>query len=294
MLRAVLALAPVLFLISPASAQRANTPSLPEGTKSEKNVEYGPHERNKLDIYVPKSDKPLPLVIWVHGGGWTGGSKEGGPALKLLDKGYAVAAINYRFSQHAVFPAQIEDCQSAVRFLRANAKQYNLNPDAFGAWGASAGGHLVALMGTAGDEKSFEKIGKVKEGSAKVQAVCDWFGPIDFVVMSEKASSDALKDPGKNPLAKLIGGPVLENKEKALRASPLKYLSKDSAPFLIMHGDKDPLVPVGQSELFHEALKKAGVESTLLVAKGAGHDGRVAEGENGKKIVEFFDKHLKK
>src|SRR4029077_7199543 len=126
----------------------------------------------KLDLYLPKSaDGPLPLVVWVHGGAWRAGSKEQTPALFLLTRGYAVASINYRLSQHARFPAQIEDCKAAIRWLRAHAEEYNLAPDHFGAWGASAGGPLVALLGTSGDVKELEGHEGPPDESSRVQAV---------------------------------------------------------------------------------------------------------------------------
>ena len=136
----------LLIAIAVAPAQQPlRPPPIPEGCKVLKDQAYGEHERNKLDLYVPKSDTPLPLVIWIHGGGWEQGSKAGGgPSLDLLRHGYAVASINYRLSKQGIFPAQIEDCQAAVRWLRSHAEEYNLDPDHFGAWGASAGGHLVA------------------------------------------------------------------------------------------------------------------------------------------------------
>ncbi len=121
-------------------------------------MEYGTHGvGNRLDLYLPpKADAPTPLVIWIHGGGWEAGNKENPPGLGLLKKGYALASLNYRLSQEAKFPAQIEDCKAAIRFLRANAKKYNLDPDHFGVWGASAGGHLVALLGTTGSSRSWK------------------------------------------------------------------------------------------------------------------------------------------
>src|SRR5205823_8686811 len=121
-------------------------------------LRYGPHlERNVLDLYrPPKAEGPVPLVIWVHGGGWQNGDKSRTPALDLLARGYAVASINYRLSQHAPFPAQIHDCKAAVRFLRAHAAEYRLDPDRVGAWGMSAGGHLVALLGTSDGVKELE------------------------------------------------------------------------------------------------------------------------------------------
>ena len=159
--------------------------------------------------------------------------------MPLAAKGYAVASINYRLSQHAVFPAQIEDCKAAIRWLRANAAKYHLDPDHIGVWGASAGGHLVALLGTTGSVKELEGKGGNLDQSSRVQCVVDWFGPTDLATMG--GSHDK---PG-SPESRLIGGPVQENKEKARKASPLTYVSKDSAPFLIMHGDQDNTVPPG-------------------------------------------------
>jgi acetyl esterase/lipase len=269
---------------------------LPEGVKSALDLEYGPHERNKLDIYTPKGDGPFPLIIWVHGGGWQGGSKNGGnPALRLLEKGFAVAAINYRLSSHAVFPAQINDCKAAVRFLRANAKKFNIDPDQFGVWGSSAGGHLVALLGTSGDVKEFEGNGLNKETSSSVQAVCDFFGPTDLLKMNEQATVKGPidHDSPNSPESKLIGGAIQENKERAKKANPLEYINKSNPPFLIVHGDKDPLVPVKQSVILYEALKKANVDSTLIVVPGAGHGQGIGTPEHNQKIEEFFAKHLK-
>jgi acetyl esterase/lipase len=281
-----------------AGQEKKAQPKLPEGVKLVADVEYGPHgERNRLDVYVPPGDGPFPLVIWVHGGGWQNGSKAGGgPAVRLLNNGYATASINYRLSGQATFPAQIEDCKAAVRFLRANAKQYKLNPDRFGVWGSSAGGHLVALLGTAGDVKEFEGDGRNPGVSSRVQAVCDFYGPTDLLQMGKmsKANSKIDHDAPTSPEAKLIGGPLQSNKEKADRANPVKYVTKDDPPFLIVHGDADPLVPDGQSKLLHDALQKAGVESTLIVIPGAGHGGaQFGDAERIGKITAFFDKHLK-
>lgn len=279
-----LAVAGVIGLAAPLCAQAPK--GLPAGTRVEKNVAYGPHERNKLDVFVPSSDAPLPLVIWVHGGGWEGGSKENNPAISLLGKGFAVASINYRFSKQAPFPAQIHDCKAAVRFLRANAKTYNLDPDRFGAWGASAGGHLVALLGTSGNVKNLEGDVGTKGVSSKVQAVCDWFGPTDLIKLSPPVAKN-------NPVTRLLGGDTGEKADLAKLANPITHCTKETCPVLILHGDKDSLVPLSQSELLHDALTKAGVESTLIVVPGVGHSGAVAGNGNAEKIAAFFEKHLK-
>ena len=250
------------------------------------------HERQKLDLYLPGEEvsKPLPVIIWVHGGAWLAGSKDRCPARRFVEAGYAVASINYRLSQHAVFPAQIQDCKAAVRWLRAKASEYNLDPKRFGVWGASAGGHLVALLGTAGDVRAFD-VGENLEVPSQVQAVCDFFGPTDFTKMSSFPSTMD-HDAADSPESKLIGGAVQENKEKAQRANPITYVTKDDPPFLIVHGDKDPLVPHNQSELLREALSAAEIDVKLYTVKDGGHGG-FQEPSVEPLVTEFFAKHLK-
>ena len=225
-----------------------------------------------LDLYSPeKGDKPLPLIIWIHGGAWRTGSKANpSPALRFTGDNYAVAHVGYRLSQEATFPAQIYDCKAAVRWLRANAGKYHLDPNKFAAWGGSAGGHLVALLGTSGGVADLEGSVNNLQESSRVQAVIDWFGPTDFLLNTNAQSRLQLTDP-ESPVAKLLGGPVLENKALAAKASPITYVSKDAPPFLIMHGDQDHTVPFNQSETFYEALKQAGVDVTFVPIKGAGH-----------------------
>jgi acetyl esterase/lipase len=221
--------------------------------KVEMDIAYGDHERQKLDLSMPKTATPTPLLIWVHAGGWEEGSKEGyNPVAGWVAKGYAVASINYRYSRQAVFPAQIHDVKAAVRYLRANAKMYNLDPDRFGAIGASAGGHLVALLGTSGGVKELEGDGKYLDTSSAVQAVCDIHGPIDLVKYS------SFLPEGTNVVTRLLGGDTGDKKDLAVRASPITYLDKADPPMLILHGDKDTGVPVTQSELFSDALKRLG------------------------------------
>ena len=264
---------------------------LPEGARVFRDLEYVPggHERQKLDLYLPKDGRDLPLIVWVHGGAFRAGSKDRCPAVPYLREGYAVASINYRLSQHAIFPAQIEDCKAAIRWLRANAAKHGIDPQRIGVWGSSAGGHLVAMLGTAGDVKEFE-IGENLHVSSRVQAVCDWFGPTDFTRMN-KAGSSMDHDAPDSPESQLIGGPVQQHKEKAARANPITFVSQNDPPFLIMHGDQDPLVPMNQSELLYGALKKAGVDVSFHVVKGAGHG--FGGPEINKRVRDFFGKHLK-
>lgn len=290
----VLALVPFCWLAlaaqppRPTGSRPQNRPPLPEGTVAHRNLSYLPddHPRHKLDLYLPKDGKNLPLVVWIHGGGWQNGSKERCPALPLVAKGFAVASINYRLTDVACFPAQIEDCKAAIRWLRAHASKYGYDPKRIGVWGASAGGHLVALLGTSGGVKELEgKEGHLDQAS-NVQAVCDWFGPTDFTGMISREVNNP-----NGAVFKLLGGPISEKKELARLASPVQFVDKDDPPFLIMHGDEDRLVPVRQSELLHEKLKEAGVASELVVVKGAAHG--LPGPENFRKVESFFRDQLK-
>jgi acetyl esterase/lipase len=260
-----------------------------------RDIEYVPggHPRQKLDLYLPRdaqAGSKRPLIVWVHGGAWLGGSKDNCPAVRFTSDGYAVASVNYRLSQHAIFPAQIQDCKAAIRWLRANADTHGIDPNRIGAWGASAGGHLVALLGTAGDVNDFD-VGPHAGVSSRVQAVCDFFGPTDFTKMSSFPSSMD-HDAADAPEAKLIGGPIPQNKDKAQRANPITYVTKDDPPFLIVHGDKDPLVPHNQSELLRDALKAVDVSVTFYTVQGGGHGG-FKDPQVDVLVTEFFNKRLR-
>jgi len=297
--RVLIGMSALLLLTAPLAAQAPATrrgPSLPEGTRALRDLAYVPNgsKAQALDLFLPAATGGhLPVVIWIHGGAWWAGSKSQCPALGFLNHGYAVASVEYRFSQEAIFPAQIQDCQAALRFLRAHAQEYGLDPERFGVWGGSAGGHLVALLGTAGGTKTFPPIGGNEDQSDRVQAVCDWFGPADLTTMpAPKTDSPAAPNAKPGPLAQLLGGPVADHLDRAKAASPVTYVSKDAPPFLIMHGDKDPLVPLAQSQELDAALQKAGAKSTLFVVPGAGH------GFGGpdifRRVADFFDTNLQK
>jgi len=257
-------------------------------------VENG-HERQKLDLYLPAEGENRPLIVWIHGGAFRMGSKEGNENDQLpfdyLRKGYALASLNYRLSQHAVFPAQIEDCKAAVRWLRARSAEFKLDPDRFASWGPSAGGHLAAMLGTAGQVTEFE-VGAHLDISSRVQCVVDYFGPTDFLQMDTQRLPDGMiHDATDSPESELLGGPIQEYPERVARANPVTYVTADSPPFLIVHGDRDPLVPYGQSLLLVDAVQKAGVDVTFYTVEGGGH-GRFTDPKVPALTAAFLAKHL--
>ena len=275
--------------------KRDTSPKIPESVTVHRDIAYvtDGHERQKLDLYVPAdTGENLPLIIWVHGGAWRGGNKTHYRPIEYLSAGYAGASINYRLSQHAVFPAQIEDVKAAIRWLRANAETYRLDPNRFAAWGSSAGGHLVAMLGTAGDVAEFE-VGENLEVSSKVQAVVDYFGPTDFLQMDAHRLPDGLvHDAPDSPESKLVGGPIQEYKDRVAKANPITYVSKDDSPFLIIHGDQDKLVPFHQSMLLKDALEKAGVPVTFYKVEGGGH-GWFRDPKVPELTKAFLEQHLR-
>ena len=277
----------LLLLVPLTLCAQSKGPKVPEGTKVEKNLAYGTHERQKLDLYVPAGKGPFPLILWVHGGAWEGGNKDGGIAtLGMLERGYAVASTNYRLTQHAKHPAQINDVKGAVKYLRANAEKYNLDPKHFGVAGASAGGHLVALLGTSQHLKELDGDVGPKDTSCEVQCVLDFFGPSDLISFPLPMSD--------NPITRFLGGTTGEKKALALEASPITHVSKKAPPFLIVQGDADNVVPLKQSEILQEALKQAGADSRLIVVKGGGHGDKCFTPELMTEYAKFFDEHLRK
>jgi len=286
------------WVVTSPAQTRPFPPRMLEGVAAHRDLVYVPggHERQKLDLYLPeKGGGPFPLIIWIHGGGWQSGSKENCLPLRVgfVNKGFAVASINYRLSGHAVFPAQIEDVKAAIRWLRAHAREYSIEPDRFGLWGSSAGGHLVALAGTSGGEKSFE-VGPHPDVSSRVQAVCDFYGPTDFLAFVSTPGYQRHAE-AHSAESKLIGGVVKEHPEKVARLNPITYVSPDDPPFLIVHGSRDAVVPIGQSSLLHAALQKAGVAVDFHTIEGAGHGGPgFQKPEIEGMVSEFFAKHLKR
>lgn len=273
------------------SAPKKKKLVIPDHVEVHKDILYskaGEHEL-LLDIYMPKGVESPPLVIWVHGGGWKNGSKNKIKGLWLTNEGYAMASISYRLTHQGQWPDQINDCRAAVRFLRNQASKYGYNGDKIAAWGSSAGGHLVALMGTL-DTPADEST------SSKVQAVIDWYGPTDLLSMpynnvSETRTTEQVSNSNG---AKLLGATVREVPDLAKQASAYYQVSKDDSPFLIMHGSADPGVPLIQSEILHQKLKEVGAQSQLVVVEGGGHGGPLFQTQEVKDTVrDFLDRTLR-
>lgn len=265
-----------------AALSRVETDS--NGVRHWRDVVYA-HFRGfrPLMVYVSVTDTPSPppLVMFIHGGAWWLGHPLVASAVyakldafgKLLNAGFAVARITYRFSGEGPFPMQLHDCKAAVRFLRNRAQLFGVDPERFAAMGDSAGGHLAALVGLTTGRADLE--GEVGEttGSSAVQAVIDWFGPAELLTMREQAAPDAMRgqDDPDSPESRLVGGPIQLHREAAIAASPVTYVSKAAPPFHIQHGARDRLVPLAQSEVLHKALLAAGADSTLVAIEGADH-----------------------
>jgi acetyl esterase/lipase len=271
------------FSVSDAFAQTCQTLSgLTYGTWVDR---YGQTQNLQLELLLPSgATSPTPLVIWIHGGGWKSGSRLPVPAraANLCGRGYAVASVDYRLMPNAVWPAQLHDVKGAVRWLRANASTYNLDPQRFGAWGESAGGHLTAMLATSGGvpsvtigNETFDLEGTVGGNlgvSSRLQAAVDWYGATDFLQMRFYPATVNHDGAGSDE-GRFIGGSVQDFPERTATANPITYVTPDDPPFLVMHGTLDKLIPFNQSELLADALNAAGVRVDFRPVAGAGHGG---------------------
>lgn len=231
------------------------------------------HERHTLDLYLPSVSRPTPVIVWIHGGAFRMGSKADRVPLAMLAQGYAIVAINYRLSQHAIFPAQIIDCKAAVRWVRAHASQYNFDSTRIIAWGESAGGHLASMLGTTGQMTAWD-VGENLDYPSTVQAVVDFYGPTDFLQMdSQRLPTGMTHDDADSPESELVGGAIQAHPAATAQANPITHITPDAPPFLVIHGDNDPLVPYGQSMIFVDALRQANVPVTFYTVRGGGHGG---------------------
>ena len=255
----------------------------------------GEDRKEKMDLYLPtgKADSRRPAVLIVHGGGWHGGDKaatrEQNIGNNLAAAGYVCASINYRLCQKTdiladrlreVWPANLQDCRTAVRFLRMKAETYGIDPDRIGAIGGSAGGHLTAMLAVADGKNELPTSGPYSKYSSRIQAVVPMYGVHDVVAQAQTKGNSLNK----------------RDKQLCRQASPVTWITSDDPPALILHGTKDALVPVSQSKLLHDRLTKAGVSSQLLVIEGAPHSFHLQPKQRDLRpiVIKFFDRHLKR
>ena len=286
-----------------AQPQAANTNNI---NRKWQNIFYATiSPAQKLDIYLPdKGEGSFPIIISIHGGAFLGGDKSDGqvnPMLEGLKRGYAVVSINYRLSGEALFPKNINDVKAAIRWVKANAATYKMNSDKIALWGGSAGGNLAALAGTSGDVKELEdlSLGNANQ-SSRVQAVVDWFGPTNFLLMDEQLRETGNGIPnhsdGNSPESKVMGQKITKIPTRVQLGNPETYISKDDPPFLIEHGTKDQLVPTQQSVNFAAKLTPIlGQEKvTIHLLEDAKHGGPQFETKGNIELVfRFLDAVLK-
>lgn len=287
----------------PASAPSSGAPPVrpvPAGVEAKLDLAYAgtDNPRQKLDLFLPKAprdSKPLPVVVFIHGGGWRAGDKSSGTGNvgRLVATGdYAGVSVGYRLTNEAAWPAQIHDCKAAIRWIKAHAKEYNLDAGKIAVWGTSAGGHLVSMLGTSGDVKELEgNLGAHLDQDSRITCVVNYFGPENFLTMVRQPSSIDRTRGREYPEALLLGGPVPEREVQAREASPVTHVSAGDAPFFTAHGTQDLLVPFAQAQEIHAALTQAGVPSILQEMTNGGHGFRsdVLDG----RVKQFLDLHLR-
>lgn len=286
--------APALILVFSqalvACAQDEQAPKLEVEVQEDVIYGQGGGHDLLLDVVKPAGlTEPAPAVIVIHGGGWAGGSrKDFRPVCQALaERGYVTTTIDYRLVPEALFPAQVEDCKCAVRWMRAHAEELQLDPERIGALGGSAGGHLVMMLGTMDAGDGLEGDGGWADQSSKVQAVVNLSGPADFMLEYPPVS--------RQIVANFLGGPKEEHEDVYRQASPVTYVNEGDSPMLILQGTKDPLVPHDQAFAMINALTAAGVPGRAELLLGLGHGwGGEEMLHTMNSIYQFLDAHLRK
>jgi acetyl esterase/lipase len=282
-----------------SNAQNENQPTAEYSVQA--NVQYctGAGKPLLMDVFVPhvRIRRPTPAVLWLHGGGWERGDKNGSSGARFLaSAGFVSASIYYRLSGEAKFPANIEDCKCAIRFLRVNARRYELDPDRIGIAGASSGGHLALLAGLADERAGLEGAGGWANVSSRVSAIASYYGPTDLTAISADFGTRA-----QAAIIKLIGTTPQESPATYRRASPISYVVSGKPAILMFHGNGDTLVPVEQSKRMLDACLRAGLPAELIKVGNANHDFELVDSREPLSItieqihsmtVEFFKKQL--
>jgi acetyl esterase/lipase len=251
----------------------------------------------QLDLRIPDGNGPFPVIVFLHSGAWITGDRTGGPAIRQASRGYAVVSIDYRLAPQWTWPAQLEDCKAAVRWVRANAARFHLDPDRIGVFGTSAGGHLAAMMGATNELPQFDGLYLGNpQFSSSVKVVVDMYGPTDLTKLDEQKLPGTPLDGNASwmPPSLLLGCPVQQCKDKAATASPMTYVTKDAPPYLILQGMLDILCPWQQSQMLYDSLRAHGVPSKLVLVPTAGHaDGQFDDLKYKQMISDFLDDNLR-
>jgi acetyl esterase/lipase len=296
---------PALFcflLTTHLHAQRSPVQHIfPQGTVTYSNIAYANDTLSKhlLDIYLPpNATAGNPLLIWIHGGGWNHNDKYSDMSYMpntiraIINKGYAIASIDYRYSTTAVFPAQLQDCNQAITWLYNNARDYKIDKNKMAVIGFSAGGHLASLVGLAANNNIKEFYSDGKKAPFTIKCVLDFYGPSDLMMMS--SNPDTAINNSRNPIALLLGAMAVDRPDLAKRASPATYVDKNDPPFLIVQGEKDESVPNTQSKALHSWLTLAGVKNQFILVPNAPHYGDMFDVEEVRNnVIKFLDTYLK-
>ena len=301
MLRNIIVIVTLVLVAILPFVTREHRAQVPSGVKIIRNLSYMPAEAEKdplreLDLFLPrlKYGKSMPVIVWIHGGGWIEGDKNDSPALELARQGFATASINYRLAPEATFPAQIRDCKRAIAWIRKHGPEYGIDPDRIGVWGLSSGGHLAALLATTSGTKLFEEdLPASEKGSTAISACCDWSGPTDLINFREQCPPDAVYSTFQpaDLVDRLLGGPVQENEALAREASPITYASENCPPILIMHAAEDPIVPFIQSQEFANKLKGLGAPVKMIKVNSDDHV--IFNSGTFETVTDFFAEELK-
>ena len=288
---------PIVFILAYAtdvSAQDADGHNQPYTIVSD--VPYARVDQRELalDIYLPTGVERPPLLVWVHGGRWMFQSKEDMFTTALVEKGFAMASVDFRLAGEAIFPAQVHDIKAAIRFLRANSEEFGYDATRIGIHGRSAGGHLTALVGTTNGHPELEgNLGAYLDVSSDVQAVVSYFGASNLTTILDQSTTFG-KPLRAEAMAVLFGAPVANRQELARLASPVFHVDMTDPPLLLLHGDQDPQMPINQAHELHGRYKALGLTGRLEVIHGAEHGTpEFFDAERTRIVAEFFDKHLR-
>jgi acetyl esterase/lipase len=289
------------LLCAAAAVAQGNPPTPGTGTFTTiEGLEYARRGAQPLllDLRIPDGNGPWPVILYLHSGAWITGDRTGGPAIRQASRGYAVASIDYELAPQSIWPAQIEDCKAAVRWLRANAARYNLDANRIGVFGTSAGGHLAAMMGTTNGDASLEgaELGN-PQFSSEVKAVVDFYGPTDLLSLDAQKLPCGIPFSGNDsfmPPSLLMGCPIQECRDKTAAASPINHVAAGDPPFLILQGMQDCLVPWQQSQNLYDKLRASGVAAELHLLPTAGHADHQFDDQQWKQVVsDWLDANLR-